>query len=285
MYNLILLILLLGSNFNNNFLFLLLILILNNRNNCNPCSSRKQKNNTNNKSKVNVTNLNNKNNYTDIPFDYMKNISKDAAEESTFEYDSATKPYSNDEFDSYEYMDTLNKDQVNCYKDSKEYNDEYMNIAYGYPDDFYTDYETDNLKNLSEETLVNSDPIIKSNTEETTVNSDPIAKPNTEETTVNSYPIAESNTEEITVNYNYTTNSNTEYKNFKNSCTENTTVGSKQLASLLNKNYRGTTVSIIVSNLGVITGNIIFNFEPVIALKLKNNITVFINKNLVSSFF
>lgn len=270
MYNLILLILLLGSNFNNNFLFLLLILILNNRNNCNPCSSRKQKNNTNNKSKVNVTNSNNKNNYTDIPFDYMKNISKDAAEESTFEYDSATKPYSNDEFDSYEYMDTLNKDQVNCYKDSKEYNDEYMNIAYGYPDDFYTDYETDTLENLSEETLVNSDPIIKPNTEETTVNSDLIAESNTEETTVNS---------------NYTISSNTEYKNFKNSCTENTTVGSNQLASLLNKNYRGTTVSIIVSNLGVITGNIIFNFEPVIALKLKNNITVFINKNLVSSFF
>lgn len=57
------------------------------------------------------------------------------------------------------------------------------------------------------------------------------------------------------------------------------------IAYILSNNYRGVTVSILVRGLGIITGTIIFNFNSVVVLKLKNNITVFINKNAITSFY
>lgn len=288
MYSLLLLILLLRNDFNNNllnkasynnFFFLLLILILTNKNV--PCSPKKQKNSNN--TKINLTNSNTETDYTDIPFDYLKKILTEDIEENTLDenqpsYLNYSKKYnndyinisdeypknyftdtetsnlentskydhtikttaSNDKFNSNKYINTLDENQPSSLDYSGKYNDDYMNIAFGYPDNYYTDTETSTLEDISEETIVNSDSIVKSNTEHT---------------------------------------------NLKNTCIKNNKIKSNDVVSILNEYYRGTKVSIVVSDLGVITGNIVFNFSSVIALKLENNITVFINKDLISNFF
>ncbi|MBM7836170.1 hypothetical protein, partial [Clostridium sardiniense] len=91
--------------------------------------------------------------------------------------------------------------------------------------------------------------------------------------------------DKTTLNSGSTTKSNSKHNYIKNNYIESDKIKSNEIASILNEYYRGSTVSIIVRDLGVITGNIVLNLDSVIALKLKNNITVFINKDLISSFF
>ena len=57
-----------------------------------------------------------------------------------------------------------------------------------------------------------------------------------------------------------------------------------QIADMIKQDYKGVTISTLVSNLGIVTGEVIFNIKDVVALKLSNNIIVFINSNAVSSF-
>lgn len=66
---------------------------------------------------------------------------------------------------------------------------------------------------------------------------------------------------------------------------ENNKIKVNDFAYLLNNKYRGVNVSVVIRDLGVITGEVIFNFDSVVVLKLKNNITVFINKNAISGFY
>ena len=80
-------------------------------------------------------------------------------------------------------------------------------------------------------------------------------------------------------------NINSNSKIGKINISENNKIIVNDIAYILNNNYRGVTVSILVRGLGIITGTIIFNFNSVVVLKLKNNITVFINKNAITSFY
>lgn len=57
------------------------------------------------------------------------------------------------------------------------------------------------------------------------------------------------------------------------------------IPDVIEKNFKGTTISTILNGFGVITGEVVFNFNEVIALKLKNNTIVFINKKYVDNFF
>ena len=54
---------------------------------------------------------------------------------------------------------------------------------------------------------------------------------------------------------------------------------------MIQNNFRGVTVTVLIKSIGTITGEIVFNIKDVIALKLKNNLIIFINKDLISSFF
>ena len=80
-------------------------------------------------------------------------------------------------------------------------------------------------------------------------------------------------------------NINSNSKIGKISISEDNKIVVNDIAYILNNNYRGVTVSILVRGLGIITGTIIFNFNSVVVLKLKNNITVFINKDAITSFY
>lgn len=57
------------------------------------------------------------------------------------------------------------------------------------------------------------------------------------------------------------------------------------IPDVIEKNFKGATISTILNGFGVITGEVVFNFNEVIALKLKNNTIVFINKKYVDNFF
>ncbi len=80
-------------------------------------------------------------------------------------------------------------------------------------------------------------------------------------------------------------NLNSTSKINKINISENNKIIINDIVYLLNNNYKGATVSILIRGLGIITGTIIFNFDSVVVLKLKNNITVFINKDAITSFY
>ncbi|WP_346930576.1 hypothetical protein [Clostridium sp.] len=60
---------------------------------------------------------------------------------------------------------------------------------------------------------------------------------------------------------------------------------SKGIYDMIQDNFKGVTISVLVKAMGVITGEVVFNIKDIVALKLRNNLIVFINKNLIASFF
>lgn len=53
----------------------------------------------------------------------------------------------------------------------------------------------------------------------------------------------------------------------------------------LKNKYKGFNVSVIISGVGVLEGEIVFDFPDIIALKNKDNIIVFIDESKVLSIF
>lgn len=64
-------------------------------------------------------------------------------------------------------------------------------------------------------------------------------------------------------------------------------VNSKEnlISDLIEKNFKGTTISTIINGFGIITGVVVLDFKEVIALKLESNTILFINKKYITNFY
>ena len=58
-----------------------------------------------------------------------------------------------------------------------------------------------------------------------------------------------------------------------------------QIGDTIKRDYKGVNISTLVSDLGIITGEVVFNIKDVVSLKLSNNIIMFINSNSILGFF
>lgn len=57
------------------------------------------------------------------------------------------------------------------------------------------------------------------------------------------------------------------------------------IPNLINAKYCGATISVIISGLGIITGKVLSNYNNILALKLENDVIVYINNDFVLNFF
>lgn len=65
----------------------------------------------------------------------------------------------------------------------------------------------------------------------------------------------------------------------------NEEVSENKIDNIIKKDFSGTTVSVLINNLGIITGELVFNLKDIIALKLSNDIIIFINNDAISGFY
>ncbi|MGG7098977.1 hypothetical protein [Clostridium sardiniense] len=217
-------------------------------------------------------------------------------------------------YDSIIRSNPMNNKPKNYYNKNYKFNtNKYLSILDEHTEKPSIKPKINNFKNTYKKSILNSDSVIKSNSvnnkiqnnysknkydkinsnkfvptldkHSKEVSNNPIIdslKKTHENPTTNNF---KNTSDKTTLNSNSTTKSNSKHNYIKNNYIESDKIKSNEIASILNEYYRGSTVSIIVRDLGVITGNIVLNLDSVIALKLKNNITVFINKDLISSFF
>ncbi|MGN0143361.1 MAG: hypothetical protein ACI398_00160, partial [Clostridium sp.] len=57
------------------------------------------------------------------------------------------------------------------------------------------------------------------------------------------------------------------------------------IPQIIQDKHHGSNVSIMLKGIGIITGQVIWSFNDITVVKLKNNITVFINNNFITGFF
>lgn len=86
------------------------------------------------------------------------------------------------------------------------------------------------------------------------------------------------------VDSNNTLNNINTYKELKHTDIKNNT-NSYRISDMINQEFRGATISVLVNNSTIITGDVILNIDSIVALKLKSNIIIFIDKNSILSFF
>lgn len=57
------------------------------------------------------------------------------------------------------------------------------------------------------------------------------------------------------------------------------------ISQIIKEKYSGMTVSIMLRGIGMITGKVVFNYEGITALQLKNNIIIYVNNNIITDIF
>lgn len=308
-------------NRTNTSFFLLIILLLNTRNRNISSSSLKKKNNFNtascNSNKFNANDQNKnrtpkqnkKISINQIPNKSIRSINKNNdIHTKTNNLKNISKPVVST-YDSIIRSNPINNKLKNYYNKNDKFNtNKYISILDEHTEKPSIKPKINNFKNTYKKSILNSDSVIKPNSVNNNsknkydkinpnkfvptldkhskkVSNNPIIdnlKKTHENPTTNNF---KNTSDKTTLNSNSTTKSNSKHNYIKNNYIDSDKIKSNEIASILNEYYRGSTVSIIVRDLGVITGNIVLNLDSVIALKLKNNITVFINKDLISSFF
>lgn len=76
-------------------------------------------------------------------------------------------------------------------------------------------------------------------------------------------------------------NEQAQFENTLNKCNK---ISNSHIYKLLNSNNRGCNVKVAVQGIGIISGEVVLNFDKIVALK-HENIIVFINSDFIAAFY